>query len=81
MSLGLIETMIYTIQGQKVMLDMDLAKLYRVETKVLKRAVRRNNKKFPPDFMFELSKDELNDWRCQFGTSNKEKMGMRIPPS
>ncbi|MCB9091053.1 MAG: ORF6N domain-containing protein [Halobacteriovoraceae bacterium] len=81
MSLGLIETMIYTIRGQKVMLDMDLAKLYGVETKVLKRAVRRNNKKFPPDFMFELSKDELNDWRCQFGTSNKEKMGMRIPPS
>jgi len=71
---------IYYIRGKKVMLDMDLAGLYGLETKQLKRAVRRNLKRFPEDFMFELTSDELTDWRSQFGTSNREKMGMRIPP-
>jgi len=71
---------IYLIRGMKVMLDMDLAELYGVETKHLKRAVRRNIKRFPPDFMFELSETELLNWRRQFGTSNREKMGIRIPP-
>lgn len=71
---------IYLIRGQRVMLDMDLAELYGVETKQLKRAVRRNIKSFPPDFMFELSKEELQNWRSQFGTSNREKMGLRVPP-
>ncbi|MCX6272793.1 MAG: ORF6N domain-containing protein [Bacteroidetes bacterium] len=71
---------IYLIRGQRVMLDMDLAELYGVETKQLKRAVRRNIKNFPPDFMFELNKEELQNWRSQFGTSNREKMGLRIPP-
>ena len=52
------------------MLDRDLAELYDVETKILKRAVRRNIDRFPNDFMFELSKKEMEDWRCQFGTSN-----------
>ena len=75
-----IEKMIYVIRGQKVMLDSDLAELYEVETKVLKRAVRRNIERFPHDFMFELTKEELENWRYQFGTSNKEKMGLRIPP-
>jgi len=70
----------YLIRGQKVMLDNDLAELYGVETKQLKRAVRRNIKRFPPDFMFELSQDELENLRSQFGTSNREKMGLRIPP-
>ncbi len=52
------------------MLDQDLAKLYGVETAQLKRAVRRNRDRFPDDFMFELSKSELDDSRCQIGTSN-----------
>ncbi len=51
------------------MLDRDLAELYGVETALLKRAVRRNRERFPNDFMFELSKSELDDLRCQFGTS------------
>ena len=49
--------MIYIIRGQKVMLDSDLAELYEVETKILKRAVRRNIEHFSDDFIFELSKD------------------------
>jgi len=61
---------IYLIGGRKVMLDMDLAELFGVETKQLKRAVRRNEKRFPPDFMFELSQDELENLRSQFGTSS-----------
>ncbi|MBW6460802.1 MAG: ORF6N domain-containing protein [Bacteroidales bacterium] len=71
---------IYLMRTQKVMLDMDLAELYGVETKQLKRAVRRNISRFPPDFIFELTLDELANWRSQFGTSNREKMGMRYPP-
>jgi hypothetical protein len=69
---------IYQIRGQKVMLDMDLAELYGVETKQLKRAVRRNAKRFPSDFMFELSKEELENLRSQFGTSSWG--GSRYPP-
>jgi phage regulator Rha-like protein len=71
---------IYIIRDQKVMLDRDLAELYGVETKQLKRAVRRNIGRFPSDFMFELTKEEFTNWRYQFGTSNREKMGLRIPP-
>jgi len=71
---------IYLIRGLKVMLDMDLAELYGVETKQLKRSVRRNISRFPSDFMFELTPEELTNWRSQFGTSNREKMGLRIPP-
>jgi len=61
---------IYFIRGQKVMLDSDLAELYGVETKQLKRQVNRNIQRFPSDFMFELSKEELEILRCQFGTSS-----------
>jgi len=68
------------IRGQKVMLDRDLAALYGVETKQLKRAVKRNIDRFPGDFMFELTKQELTDWRRQYGTSNAVKMGLRYPP-
>lgn len=71
---------IYLIRDQKVMLDRDLSELYGVETKRLKEQVRRNKDRFPEDFMFELSKEELADWRSQFATSNKEMMGMRVPP-
>ena len=52
------------------MLDRDLADLYEIETKQLKRAVRRNISRFPQDFMFELSPKEFNNLRSQFGTSN-----------
>jgi len=71
---------IYVIRDTRVMLDRDLAELYGVETKVLKQAVRRNIKRFPDDFMFELSKEELTNWRSQFVTSNHDKMGLRYSP-
>ncbi|MDI6735575.1 MAG: ORF6N domain-containing protein [bacterium] len=75
-----IESKILFIREQKVMLDRDLAGLYGVETGQLKRAVRRNIDRFPDDFMFELTKEELENWRCQFGTSNGDKMGLRYNP-
>lgn len=78
--LAKIESMIYIIRDQKVMLDYDLAKLYGIETKSLKRAVKRNVSRFPSDFMFEMSEEELKNWRYQFGTSNSIKMGLRIKP-
>lgn len=56
---------IYEIRGRRVMLDSDLAELYMVETKNLKRAVRANINRFPPDFMFELTKDEYDSLRCK----------------
>jgi len=61
---------IYFIRGQKVIMDRDLAKLYDVETKVLKQAVKRNIKRFPSDFMFELTKEEFQNLRSQFVTSS-----------
>lgn len=61
---------IYLIRGQKVMIDYDLAELYGVETKQLKRAVKRNVERFPHDFMFELTQGELQNLRSQFGTSS-----------
>ena len=76
----LIASKIYVIRRLKVMLDRDLADLYGVETKVLKQAVRRNIKRFPDDFMFELSKQEFAHWRSQFVTSKKDKIGLRYSP-
>ena len=61
---------IYFIRGIKVMLDRDLAELYGVETSQLKRQVRRNIKRFPDDFMFELTREEFNNLRCQIDISN-----------
>ena len=76
-----IEGKILLIRGKKVMLDRDLAALYGVETSYLKRQVKRNIERFPEDFMFQLSKEELGNWRCQFVTSNStDKMGLRYPP-
>ena len=57
-----------------------MAALYGVETKVLKQAVKRNLDRFPADFMFELSKEEFENWRSQFVTSKSDKMGLRHPP-
>lgn len=62
---------IYWLRGAKVMLDRDLAELYEVETRILKRNVRRHIKRFPDDFMFELSYQEFVSLRSQFGTSNR----------
>ena len=63
-----IEQVILLIRGQRVMLDRDLAALYGVETKNLNKAVRRNLDRFPPDFMFQLTTDEADGSRFQFGT-------------
>lgn len=67
-----IEKMIFVIRGRKVMLDSDLAKLYDMETKALNRAVRRNYKRFPEDFMFQLTEVEHDALRYQFGTLRSE---------
>ena len=71
---------IYVIRGRKVMLDRDLAELYDVETRVLNQAVRRNEKRFPADFMFQLIPEEMENWKSQIVISNREKMGLRKPP-
>ena len=63
-----IKDVIYEIRGQKVMLDSDLAEMYEVEVSQLKRQVRRNIDRFPKDFMFELTPDEVSSLRCQNGT-------------
>jgi len=77
----IIERRIYLIRGCKVMLDSDLADLYQVPTKRLNEAVKRNLDRFPGDFMFQLSPDELENWRSQIATSNSgAKMGLRRPP-
>lgn len=60
MELQIIQNKIYEIRGQKVILDFDLAELYGTETRLLKRAVRRNMERFPDDFMFELTNEEAN---------------------
>jgi phage regulator Rha-like protein len=67
----LIENKIYLIRAQKVMLDSDLAALYGIETKQLKRAVKRNIDRFPSDFMFVFTANEYDSLRCQFGTLNR----------
>jgi len=61
---------IYLIREEKILLDFDLAELYGVETKILKRAVRRNIERFPGDFMFTLTREEYNSLRSQIGTSS-----------
>ena len=75
-----IEKKIFLIRGQKVMLDRDIAEMYGVETKRLNEQVRRNTKRFPEDFMFQLSKEEFENWRSQIATSNSDKMGLRRRP-
>jgi len=75
-----IEKAIYLIRGEKVMLDRDLASLYGVETGMLNRAVKRNLQRFPLDFMFQLTPDEADVLRCQFGISKKGRGGNRYLP-
>jgi hypothetical protein len=76
-----IEKSILFIRGEKVLLDSDLARLYGVETKVLNQAVKRKLARFPADFMFQLTKEEFENWRSQIVTSNPAaKMGLRRRP-
>ncbi len=70
MELQIIQSKIFEIRGYRVMLDFDLAELYQVETKYLKRAVKRNIERFPNDFMFELNQEEFENLRCRIGTSS-----------
>jgi phage regulator Rha-like protein len=77
--LELIDNKIYLIRGQRVLLDFDLAELYGSETKRLKEAVKRNLKRFPTDFMFELTKEEFESLRSQIASSNK-RGGTRYMP-
>ena len=72
---------IYLVRDHKVMLDRDLAEMYGVETRVLNQAIKRNDKRFPADFMFQMTSEELSDWKSQNVISNKEKMGLRKPPN
>jgi hypothetical protein len=74
-----IEQTILVIRGHRVLLDQDLARLYRVQTKALTRAVRRNLDRFPPDFMFRLTKAEFDDLRRHLGASSSWG-GRRYPP-
>src|SRR6185503_4756208 len=64
-----VEKRIYILRGSRVMLDQDLAVLYGVETKALNRAVQRNPERFPGDFMFQLTAEEMDNLRFQIGTS------------
>ena len=75
----LIQSKIMVLRGEKVMIDRDLAELYGVETKQLKRAVRRNLHRFPSDFMFELSREEYNSLRSQFGTLKRGTHSKYLP--
>ena len=70
---------IISLRGEKVLLDRDLAELYGVETKLLKRAVRRNLHRFPSDFMFELTREEYNSLRSQFGTLKRGGHSKYLP--
>ena len=70
-----IQSKIYEIRNQKVMLDFDLAQLYEVETKVLNQAVKRNNDRFPDDFLFQLTEEEFESNRSQFVTGSQKHRG------
>ena len=69
--LTIVQSLIYEIRGQKVMLDFDLARLYQVSTGALNQAVKRNTERFPADFMFRLTGEEVQNMRSQFVTASK----------
>lgn len=75
-----IKLMIQVIRGQQVMLDRDLAQLYGVETRRINEQVKRNIERFPDDFMFQLNKEEFENWKSHFATSNSIVMGARKLP-
>ena len=74
------QSLIFEFRGHKVMIDFHLASLYGVETKQLKRQVRRNADRFPEDFMFELQKEEFEILKSQIGTSSLSWGGTRHFP-
>lgn len=78
----IIVSKIFQIRGCKVMVDRDLSAMYGIETRVLNQAIKRNEKRFPPDFMFQMTSEELADWKSQIVISNskKERMGLRKRP-
>jgi ORF6N domain-containing protein len=71
---------INVLRGEKIMLDRDLAELYGIETKVLKQAVKRNMKRFPKDFMFEMTVSEFKKWRGTAALNESDKQGLRHAP-
>jgi len=73
-------TKIIVLRNQKVIVDRDLANLYGVETRVLNQAVKRNIKRFPEDFMFQMTNEELKAWKSQIVMSESDRMGLRKPP-
>ena len=77
---NIIAKKILTIRGKRVMLDRDLAVLYGVETKRLNESVKRNIRRFPEDFMFQLNEEEFINWKSQFATSKSDKMSIRKKP-
>ncbi|WP_418894191.1 ORF6N domain-containing protein [Limibacterium fermenti] len=79
-SLLLIQSKIYEIRNEPVMIDRDLAEMYGIETRVLNQAVKRNIDRFPPDFMFRLTGEEFQNWKSQIVMSNTVNMGLRRPP-
>ncbi len=75
-----IKNLIYSMRGVQVMIDRDLAELYGVETRRLNEQVKRNRERFPLEFMFQLTYEEMEDWKSQIAISNKERKGLRKPP-
>jgi ORF6N domain len=73
-----IQNRIYEVKGERIMLDKDLADLYEVETKVLNQAVKRNIKRFPSDFMFQLTKEEYESLKYQFEASEEKSLRSQI---
>jgi hypothetical protein len=76
----LIINKIILLRDQKVLIDRDLAELYGVETRTLNQAVKRNIKRFPDDFIFQMTKEEFEFWKSQIVISNSDRMGLRKPP-
>jgi len=76
----LIINKIILLRDQKVLIDRDLAELYGVETRTLNQAAKRNLKRFPEDFMFQMTKEEFEFWKSQIVISNSDRMGLRKPP-
>jgi ORF6N domain-containing protein len=76
----LIINKIILLRDQKVLVDRDLAILYGVETRILNQVVKRNIKRFPDDFMFQMTSEEMGIWKSQIVITDKDKMGLRRPP-
>lgn len=80
MKVATLQSKIYEIRNLKVMLDFDLAELYEIPTKALNQAVKRNLKRFPPDFMFQLTIEEWTNMRSQIVTASQEKRNIKTTP-